>query len=65
MLGHHHIAYDLKAVLASHLLQDAQKYIAGVVRAKQRLPPITAACDEVKIAKAIDSLQPAGHGAAL
>ena len=56
---------DLEVVFSPHLLEDAEKYIASMFGAEQRLSPITTAGDEVQIAKTVDPCQARGHGAEL
>jgi hypothetical protein len=65
MLGHDYVAHNFKLVFAPDLFEDAEKYVPCMPGTEKRLPTITAAGDEMKIAEAVDPLQAAGHGAAL
>ena len=63
--GHDNIAHNFKLVFAPDLLEDAEKYLARMPGAQQRLPTITTARDEMKVAETVDPPQTAGHGAKL
>jgi len=47
VLGHDHVPGNHELIPPAHLLQHSEKKITTGRRAKQRLPPITTAGDEV------------------
>ena len=65
VLRHHDVAHNFELVFAPDLLEDAEKYLARMPGAQQRLPTITTARDEMKVAETVDPPQTAGHGAKL
>ena len=61
VFAHHDVPVDYESVLAARLLQDFQKSVAAIGEIQNRLTPIAAAGDEVKMLGTIVAMESAGH----
>jgi len=61
VLGHHHVAHQLKTVFLSDAVQRADEHVARSRGTEERQPSVTTEGNEVQVALAVDSLEPLGH----
>ena len=62
VLGHHHVADDLKAELGAHLFEDAEKTVAPARGTEAGLASMATGGDEVEMLLAVIALESGRHG---